>query len=309
MIDVPLLILVVGPTGSGKTDLAVALAQRLDTEVVSADSRQCYKEMAVGSAAPGPEQCRGIVHHFVGDRSVHRHLSAGQFEVEALQTLEGIWQRRPAAILCGGAGLFIRALVEGLDELGPENQDGRAYWTQYHADHGLQGLRDALVARDPRYAASTDLSNHQRMIRALEIMDRSGKPLSSMQTRTARIRPFRCLWIGLSPDRDLLYQRINHRVEAMDQAGLEAEALALFPWGGLKACQSPGYQEWEAYWAGTIGRASCLDLIRQHSRHYARRQLTWFRRNTHIHWIPPSILECEARLDWCLSQFGPDFAF
>ncbi len=298
----PRLLLVVGPTASGKTALAVQLAKQFQTAVISADSRQCYREMPVGSAAPTLAEQEGVPHFFVGDRSVSQHLSAGSFESEALALLQTLWARHSTVVVCGGAGLFIRALVEGFDALGQEQPDRRRHWQTLWEQEGLAALQTAVRQRDPAYAARADMQNHQRLIRALEIMDTEGRPVTDLWTRSVKQRDFDCRWIGLQPDRARLYDQINQRVESMDGAGLESEAQALYPYADHKALKSPGYAEWPAYWQGQVSRGTCLDLIRQHTRNYARRQWTWFRRCEAVQWIPPPILDVDSRLDWIRSN-------
>lgn len=294
------IILVVGPTASGKTALTIALAAHIRGVVISADSRQCYREMTIGSAAPSPHEMQSIPHFMVSDRSVHQHLSAGQFEQEALRCIASGMAQGQQIIVCGGAGLFLRALVEGLDDLGVEDPEIRGFWQKRYQKDGLAALQKEILARDPIYAAHADMNNHQRLIRALEIMDTHGEKVTDLRTRTTKDRPFRCWWVGLNPTRHLLHHSINQRVDQMIANGLEKEAAALFPWGSVKACQSPGYTEWEAYWNGEIDHATCVEHIKQHTRQYARRQLTWFRRNPVIHWIPPEITETSSRLEWVL---------
>lgn len=298
--SLPQIILVVGPTASGKTALAVALASHTQGVIISADSRQCYREMPIGSAAPSPHEMQDIPHFFVGDRSVKQHFSAGQFEQEGLACIRSALSKGQQIIVCGGAGLFVRALVEGLDELGLAKQEIREYWQQRYRDAGITALQNEILDRDPAYAKLADMNNHQRLIRALEIMDSYGQKVSTLRTSQAKKRPFECLWIGLNPDRQNLHMNINHRVDSMVQLGLEREAAALFPWESVKACQSPGYVEWESYWNGEINHLTCIERIKQHTRQYARRQLTWFRRNPSIHWVPPEILETTTRLHWVL---------
>jgi len=198
-------LLVVGPTASGKTALAVQLAKQFQTSVISADSRQCYREMPVGSAAPTIAEQEGVPHFFVGDRSVSQHLSAGGFESEALALLQTLWARHSTVVVCGGAGLFVRALVEGFDALGQEQPDRRKHWQTLWEQEGLSALQTAVRQRDPSYAARADMQNHQRLIRALEIMDTEGRPVTDLWTRSVKQRDFDCDWIGLQPDRARLY--------------------------------------------------------------------------------------------------------
>ncbi|MBM3923497.1 MAG: tRNA (adenosine(37)-N6)-dimethylallyltransferase MiaA [Sphingomonadales bacterium] len=299
-LSLPQILLVVGPTASGKTALALALASHSNGIIISADSRQCYREMAIGSAAPTADEMQGIPHRMVTDRSVHEHLSAGQFEREALQYIAEGMATGQQIIVCGGAGLFLKALVQGLDDLGNEDPSIRTYWMQRYRKEGLAALQQEILRRDPDYAAQTDMNNHQRLLRALEIMDSRGQRLSDLRTQSAKDRPFRCCWIGINPERSRLHETINMRVDQMVSQGLEQEAAALYPWDTVKACQSPGYVEWEGYWNGSIDHATCVEHIKQHTRQFARRQLTWFRRNHDIHWIPSEITQNPSRLEWVL---------
>jgi tRNA dimethylallyltransferase len=305
-LTLPQIILVVGPTASGKTALALALASHTKGMIISADSRQCYREMPIGSAAPTPDEMQGIPHLIVGDRSVNEHLSAGQFEREALQCIAQSLATGQQIIVCGGSGLFLKALVHGLDDLGNADPLIRTYWQQRYRAEGLVALQKEILQRDPDYAAQADMNNHQRLLRALEIMDSRGQRLSELRTQSTKERPFRCCWIGINPERTLLHEAINARVDLMVKQGLEKEAAALYPWGTIMACQSPGYIEWEAYWNGTIDHSTCVEHIKQHTRQFARRQLTWFRRNPDIHWIPSEITQNPSRLEWVLRNLPID---
>jgi tRNA dimethylallyltransferase len=293
----PLLILVVGPTASGKTALAIQLAEKFNTVVVSADSRQFYKELPIGTAMPDAQQLAQIQHYFIADRSLHQHLNAGAYEVEANALLNQLFQKHSIVIACGGSGLFLKALVDGFDAIAPRSVEVRTHWQNVLAKEGIAALQEAVKQQDPVYAATADMQNHQRLIRALEVMEVSGLPYSAQRTESPKKRPYRCLWIGLNPDRALLHERIHQRVDAMLAAGLVDEARAVWPYKEAEALKTVGYVELFAHFEGLCSLAEACEQIKTNTRQYARRQMTWFRKNPDIHWFEAPCSEIEQLIE------------
>lgn len=277
------LIVIAGPTGVGKSDLACSLAGWLATEIISADSRQIYRQMNIGTAKPSPEELARIRHHFINERDITESFTAAQFETEALERLTSIFQNRKVAILCGGTGLYIRALCSGLDQIPEVEFEVRQRLDNLFRKEGIAILQEQIRVKDPAYAAVVDLQNHRRLIRALSVIEISGKPFSSFLNSAPRPRFFHTVNILLIDDRKNLYQRIDKRVDAMIAAGLEAEVEGLKAYRDLQAMQTVGYQEWFPYFDGLISREEVIRLIKRNSRRYAKRQMTWFRK--HGDWI------------------------
>lgn len=266
-----------GPTASGKTTLAIELAEKLQTEIVSADSRQCYHEMCIGVARPSAEELSRIPHHFIASHSVHDSLSAGWYETFALQVVQDILQRTGSAVVVGGTGLYLKALIHGLDAIPPIDARVRKTIQDAFQQHGLVWLQQESSLADPVGYQQVDQQNPARLIRLLEFFRCHGRPLSQFRTAHKKHRPFPMRCYYLNPDRPLLYQRINQRVDAMLQAGLESETRALYPFKHLPALQTVGYSEFFSYFDGVHNFSTCVQLIKQHTRNYAKRQLTWFR--------------------------------
>ena len=292
----PLLVVVLGPTGSGKTGLAVALARHFGAEIISTDSRQFYKGMAIGTAQPTPEELAAAPHHFIADRLPEEELSAGGYEREALARLEELFSRNDIDIAVGGSGLYIDALTEGFDELPCDTADIRAALMGRLASQGLESLCEELRERDPDYWAVVDRKNPARVVRALEVCIASGLPYSAQRTATKRQRPFDIVKIGIDWPREELYDRINRRVDQMIAEGLEQEARALYHLRHLSSLQTVGYRELFDHFDGTTSREEAIELIKRNSRRYAKRQMTWFRRDSEIRWFAPS--ETDAMIDF-----------
>jgi tRNA dimethylallyltransferase len=273
------LIVIGGATATGKTDLAVFLAQQLGTEVLSADSRQFYREMRIGTAKPAPEALTAVRHHFVDSLGVEEPFSVGDFERQALAVLDALYQNRDVAILVGGSGLFLRAVCEGLDHFPDISPQTKQRVAEGEAGGGLTWLQEQLAQLDPAHYAQVDRQNPARLRRALEVCFESGSPYSGFRGNLAHNRLFTPVYILLELPRPELYARIDARVDAMIAAGLEAEARALLPYRGLNALRTVGYEEWFDCFDGKIGRAEAIDRIKQHSRNYAKRQATWFRKH------------------------------
>lgn len=283
----PLLVVVLGPTGSGKTDLAVALAHHYATEIISTDSRQFYRGMAIGTAQPSPKELAAAPHHFIADRQPEEELSAGGYEREALAKLEELFGRHSVVVAVGGSGLYIDALCEGFDELPCDTAEIRAQLTEELQTYGLEKLVEELRELDPDYWEVVDRKNPARIVRALEVCKASGKPYSAQRTATRKQRPFDVVKIGIDWPREELYDRINRRVDLMMEAGLEAEARGVYHLRHLSSLQTVGYRELFDYFDGTISKEEAVELIKRNSRRYAKRQMTWFRRDPSTHWLSP----------------------
>lgn len=271
------LIVLGGPTASGKTALAIQLAQHYGTEIISGDSRQFYQEMEVGNARPTAAELAEAKHHFIADRSIHAPISAGGFEREGLSCLQTIFERQDYAILTGGSGLYLRALCEGLDKFPEVTEAARTQVQKKLEEQGLAGLQTELALLDPEHFAVVDRQNPRRLERALQVCYSAGQPYSSFLGKRTK-RGFKCVYLRTHPDRALLYERINQRVDLMLEDGLEAEVQTLHPHRQLPVLQTVGYQEWWPYFDGTYDRDRAVELVKQNSRRYAKRQVTWFGR-------------------------------
>ena len=285
----PVLLVIAGPTAVGKTALCVQLAQRFGTEIVSADSRQFFREMRIGTAKPTAAEMDGVPHHFVDSHSIEEEYSAGRFAADALATLAGLFQTHPVVILTGGSGLYVQAVTDGLDELPGVLPQVRARLQTELAAHGLGPLVAELAATDPVAHARIDPQNPQRVLRALEITRGTGRPFSSYHTQgtAARdaARPFRVVKVALTRERDVLYQRINQRVDNMLAEGLLAEVKRLLPQRQRPALQTVGYQEIFGFLDGDYDWAEAVRLLQRNTRRYAKRQLTWLRRDAAYQWV------------------------
>jgi tRNA dimethylallyltransferase len=287
----PVLLTLAGPTAVGKTALSVALAQQLGTEIISADSRQFFRELSIGTAKPTPEEMQDVPHHFIDSHSITQEYSAGRFAADAEVVLTELFQRLPVVILTGGSGLYLQALTDGLDELPAVDPAVRQGLQHELQTQGLPPLVAELAATDPVAYQRIDLQNHQRVLRALEITRGTGRPFSSYHAgpaavaATAAARPFRVVKVALSRPREVLYERINQRVEAMLTAGLLTEVEGLVPYRHHQALQTVGYQEIFGYLDGAYDYAEAVRLLQRNTRHYAKRQLTWLRRDMAYQWV------------------------
>ncbi|NML65343.1 tRNA (adenosine(37)-N6)-dimethylallyltransferase MiaA [Hymenobacter sp. RP-2-7] len=286
----PVLLAVAGPTAVGKTALTVALAQQLGTEIISADSRQFYREMRIGTAKPTPTEMQGVPHHFIGSHSIAEDYSAGRFATDALGLLAELFRRHAVVIATGGSGLYLQALTDGLDELPPVPPQVRQQLQHELQALGLPALVSELARLDPVAHQRLDLHNHQRVLRALEIVRGTGQPFSSFHRGPAAVaeaaqRPFRVVKVALSRPREELYTRIDQRVLHMLAEGLVAEATTLLPYRQHNALQTVGYQEIFGYLDGLYDYAEAVRLLQRNTRHYAKRQLTWLRRDAEYQWL------------------------
>ncbi|MCF8318825.1 MAG: tRNA (adenosine(37)-N6)-dimethylallyltransferase MiaA [Sphingobacteriaceae bacterium] len=286
----PLLVCIVGPTAVGKTNVAITLAQQFSTEIVSADSRQFFKEMSIGTAKPTPAELAADPHHFINSHSITEAFSVGDFEKSGLHLLEKLFKKHSIVFLVGGSGLYVQAITQGFDNLPKAPPELRAQLNEQLAKEGIEVLQKRLEALDPTYYAEVDICNPQRIIRALEVCMSTGQPFSTYRTHAANERPFEVLTIGLNTERSQLYDRINKRVDAMMEQGLLAEVEKLLPHRELNALQTVGYQELFNYFDGKKSLEKAVEEIKQNTRHFAKRQLTWFRKNTETHWLEPQQL-------------------
>jgi tRNA dimethylallyltransferase len=272
------LLYVAGPTASGKTSLAIALAQHFDSEIISCDSRQFYKEMSIGTAVPNSEELAAAKHHFIQQRSIHQPYSIGDFQREALDSLKTLFKTKDTVILVGGSGLYADALIDGLDHFPEVDPAFREQLNNQLEHDGIEALATRLKDIDPAYHQKVDLGNPHRLIRALEICLSSGLPYSSFLGNKKAPTFFKSQKIILQWDRSILYERINKRVDQMVAAGLEAEAQSLYPNKDVNALQTVGYREWFAHFDGIFNRTTTLEEIKKNTRRYAKRQTTWFKR-------------------------------
>lgn len=280
-------ILIVGPTAVGKTRFAIDLARYFQTEIISADSRQCYKEMKIGVARPTRQELSEIPHHFIASHSIHDPIHAAGYEEFALRKAEELFREKDILVMVGGTGLYIKAFTEGLDSI-PEIEPGiRAAVNREYEESGLAALQEELRQYDPLFFEKGEIQNPHRVMRALEVWRSTGRSILSFQKGTQVKRPFRIITIGLELPREELYTRINQRVEEMVREGLEEEARSLYPFRHLTALQTVGYQEWFDYFDGKMSRDKAIDLIKQHTRNYAKRQMTWFRKMPGVRWMDP----------------------
>lgn len=274
-------IIVAGPTAVGKTAEAIRLAKSYDTEIISADSRQCYKELHIGVARPTPLELAEVKHHFIGNHSIHENITAGSFAREASIYIEEILKTRDTAVVCGGTGLYIKALVDGLDEIPPIPIEIRNEVIQIFETKGIEALRKGLLEIDPAFQQHGDINNPNRMMRAMEVALHTGMPIYQFQIN-AECRginsKYKIKYNIISLPREILYQRINERVEKMMYEGLEEEARTVYPFKELTALQTVGYKELFDYFDGMLTREAAVEKIKQHTRNYAKRQITWFKR-------------------------------
>lgn len=284
------LIVIAGPTASGKTSLAVAIAKALDTIVLSADSRQFYKEVAIGTAKPTKEEMQGVPHYFIDSHSLETPLSAVEFEKQALEVLNNHYKNADYAILVGGSGMFIQALLEGTDEL-PHDKKIQEKWNNLFSEKGLQFLQEELKTKDPLAYQSIDIQNPVRLIRALEIIELTNNLYSKLLTGQKKERPFTPHYFVIDHPREVLYNRINQRVDEMVNDGLIEEVKSVEQYRELQTLNTVGYKEVYSYFDGETTLEEAIELIKRNTRRYAKRQLTWFRRVEEAIWIPYSSTE------------------
>lgn len=281
------LIVIVGPTAIGKTALAITIARHFSTEIISADSRQFFKEMEIGTAKPSPSELQAATHHFIGSHSIKELFSTGDFEVQALEVLNNLFIKNDILVMVGGSGLYINAVLNGLDELPQTDINVRMALNERLKTEGIQSIQQDLKTFDPEYFQVVDQSNPQRLIRGLEFYLSTGKKLSSFRSNSKKERPFNVVKIGLNTAREQLYAQINHRVDIMMENGLLQEVQQLLPFRNYNALKTVGYSELFDYLDGNTTLEAAVDKIKQNTRRFAKRQLTWFRRDEEIRWFEP----------------------
>ncbi len=281
------LIVLIGPTGVGKTELSLRIAESYQTSIISSDSRQLYADLKIGTAAPTPEQLQRVPHHLVGTLQLTDYYSAAQYEAEALSVLEQLFSQRNVVILTGGSMMYVDAICKGIDDIPTVDQETRELMLRKYDDEGLDHLCAELKLLDPEYYKIVDLKNPKRVIHALEICYMTDQTYTSFRTQQVKQRPFDIIKIGLTRDREELYQRINLRVEQMMKEGLLEEARSVYPYRHLNSLNTVGYKELFQYLDGNWELPFAIDKIKQNSRIYSRKQMTWFKRDTDIHWFHP----------------------
>ena len=285
------LIVVGGPTAVGKTAFSIQLAQALQTEIISADSRQLYKQLDIGTAKPNAAELAAVPHHFIDILEPDTEYSAGQFERDALQLLDQLFQKYRAVVVVGGSGMYVQALYRGMDQMPEVPAYIRESLNQELQQKGLDVLAERLRQHDPQYWQEVDRQNPLRIIRALEVIQSTGQPYSSFRQQLYPVRPFETIKIGLERPREELYARIERRMDLMIEQGLFEEAERLYPYRQLNALQTVGYQEIFGYLEGQYGKDEAIRLLKRNSRRYAKRQMTWFRKDEGFRWFSPDGLE------------------
>jgi tRNA dimethylallyltransferase len=274
----------VGPTAVGKTSFAITLAQHLKTEIISADARQCYAELSIGVARPSLEELSKVPHHFIASHSVNETVNAQVFENYALAKADELFKTHHSVVMVGGTGLYIKAFCEGLDLIPAIDPAIREDIIKQYEKLGLRWLQKEVSVKDPMYWAKGEQQNPQRLMRALEVMLGTGASIVSFQIKNKITRPFNIVKVGLELPREQLYERINQRVISMVENGLETEVRNLLPQNHLNALQTVGYSEWAPYFEGNLSKEKVIENIQQNTRHYAKRQMTWFKKDPEIIW-------------------------
>lgn len=279
------LLIILGPTAVGKTDYSIDLALKYDSPIISCDSRQIFKEMSIGTAVPDAEQLSRVRHYFIQDHTIHGNYTAGKYELECVALLEKLFNEgHETLVMAGGSGFYIDAVCNGLDDFPPADQTLRSQLMERLRTEGVEPMATQLRALDPESCEVIDMANGQRVIRALEVCLMTGRKFSSFKTNPLKKRSFEIEKIGLTRPRDVLYERINRRVQVMMEQGLEEEARSLYQWRDLPALQTVGYRELFDYFDGTIPLEEAVRLIQRNTRHYAKRQMTWWGRDKSIEW-------------------------
>lgn len=295
------LIIITGPTASGKTDLAVTLAEHFDTEIISADSRQIFKEMRIGTAVPDDEVLHRVKHHFIQTRSVKEYYNAFMYETEVIDLLEQqLFVNHDVAIMCGGSMMYVDAVCNGIDLIpDPDMAVRNRLWQQFE-NEGIEPLRQQLLHLDPDYYKICDLNNHKRIIKALEVSIQTGKPYSSFRTGNKKQRSFSIIKIGVNYPREILHQRINQRVDKMIGEGLLDEARSLYPLKHLNSLNTVGYRELFDYFDNKTSLETAVELIKRNTRRYARKQISWFNGDNDLVWFQPD--KVDDIINYCNSK-------
>ncbi|MDR1866354.1 MAG: tRNA (adenosine(37)-N6)-dimethylallyltransferase MiaA [Bacteroidales bacterium] len=283
----PVLLVIAGPTAIGKTRVAIEAANSLKTEIISCDSRQMYREMRIGTAVPDEQELAAAKHHFIGNLSIHHYYNVSMFEQECLALLDRLFGKYPAVVMTGGSGLYMEAVVKGIDDFPAVDPDVRHIVAGWFETEGIEYLRRQLKRLDPEHYARVDLRNHKRIMKAIEVSLQTGRPYSSFLTDRQRHRPFTTVKIALNRPREELFEQINRRTDVMMQKGWLQEAENLYPFRHLNALNTVGYKELFAHIDGACNLETAIGLIRRNTRRYAKRQLTWLARDREMRWIHP----------------------
>lgn len=292
----PTLLVILGPTGVGKTNISLRLAEYFACPIVSSDSRQFYRELKIGTAAPTEAQLSRVKHYFIGSHSIHDEYNAGQYEQDAIQLLDELFKMHNVVMLVGGSMMYIDAVCNGMDDIPTVDAETRIFWQRQYAESGLEFIQNELKRLDPVHYEQVDLQNPKRIIHALEICSMTGKPYSDLRTGQRKERNFNILKIGLNRPRPELYERINARVDEMIEEGLLDEAKQFYEYKHLNTLNTVGYKELYEYMDGNWTLDFAVSMIKQDSRRYAKRQLTWFNRDKEILWFHPDELESKMEL-------------
>jgi tRNA dimethylallyltransferase len=280
-------IIICGATASGKTDIAIDIAKQLNTQIISADSRQCFTELGIGVAKPSLEQLSAVHHYFINSHSITENISAADFEQYALESIAEIFNTNNTAVMVGGTGLYIKAFCEGLDDIAQTDPTIKSDIIENYTSYGITWLQEKLQQEDPLYFEKGEIQNPQRMMRALEVVRNTGKSIIAHQQKIKKERDFNIIKIGIEIPRPILYERINTRVDKMMTQGMEEEARTLLPQKDLNALQTVGYRELFEYFESKTTLEKAIELIKQNTRHYAKRQMTWFKKDEEVIWLLP----------------------
>ena len=291
LIRMDTLIVVLGPTGVGKSNISVQLAKHYHSEIISADSRQFFKELSIGTAVPSPDELQIIHHHFIQNKSIHDYYNVSDYETEALYLIGELFAKMNPIILTGGSMLYVDTICNGIDDIPTVDPEVRDDVIQWYDKNGIDALRQRLLEVDPAYYQIADLNNPKRLLHAVEIHQMTGMPFTSFRKKIIKARPFRIIKIGINQDRKVLYDRINQRVLKMIDAGLLEEAKAVYPYRNLNSLNTVGYKELFLHLDGDLTLEEAVDLIQRNTRKYARKQLTWFRRDEKIKWFEPNQIQ------------------
>jgi len=281
------LVVILGPTAVGKTSLSIEIAKELKTEIISADSRQVFKEIRIGTAKLSKEEMQGISHHFINSHSIKEDFNAGKFEQEAIPLIERLFQSKNILVMAGGSGLYIDAVCNGFDHLPVADENVRKELNELFLNKGISELQNILKQKDTEYYAKVDLNNPHRLIRAIEVCLVSEKPYSSFRKAEKVKRNFKTIKIGINTNREKLYERINQRVDEMMQKGFLDEVKKVYPYRHFNSLKTVGYNELFDYLDGKLDLEKAIDLIKQNTRRFAKRQLTWFKKDKEINWFEP----------------------
>ncbi len=282
------LIIILGPTAIGKTNLSIEIALHYNTEIISCDSRQIYKELSIGTAIPDSQQLHTVNHKMIRNHSIHEYFNASDFEVEAIKSIQELFETHDQVVMTGGSMMFIDVVCNGIDDLPTIDEKVRNHIIDRLEKEGLESLRIELKKIDPEYYSIVDLKNHKRILRALEVYYMTGKKYSELRTNIKKKRDFNIIKIGLNTDRGILHQRINARVDKMIEDGLIEEAKTVYPYKNLNSLNTVGYKELFEYFDNQTPLEVAIELIKRNTRRYARRQLTWFNKDTTIKWFEPN---------------------